>query len=24
VVAIFNRDGTFRKGAGPQSAPAGA
>jgi hypothetical protein len=24
VVSVFNRDGTFRKGAGPQSAPAGA
>lgn len=24
IVALFNRDGTFRKGAGPQGAPAGA
>ncbi len=24
VVGIFNRDGTFRKGAGPQGAAAGA
>jgi hypothetical protein len=24
VVSVFNRDGTFRKGAGPQSAPSGA